>query len=156
MYFPVLDNLADGDLIHQRFVLVTGSISSLDGLKESASPYITVDTPSFPSQTFPISPKTGAWKALVHLQPGPQTVSFTLNGNAGATLVVSNVSYLPLLHVAPLHLAIMVAKDSPQWMDCPPDKAASPSHRDLAAAIKKMRMSVFVHPQPKSLNDACF
>ncbi|KAI0053253.1 hypothetical protein FA95DRAFT_1552769 [Auriscalpium vulgare] len=135
---PVVDNLESGEYIYQRFVLVTGTIAGFTP-NETTAPYIAVDAPSFPRVTFPISPTTGAWKALVHLQPGPQALTFSFNGEPDNATTVTNIAYLPLLHVPPLHLAIMVAKDSQQRMDCPPEKAATPTHNDLEAAKKKMR-----------------
>lgn len=43
------------------------------------------------------------------------------------------VTYIPLLQFPPLHLAIMVAKDSPLLIDCPPSKRGgfSSAHADL-------------------------
>ncbi|THH20631.1 hypothetical protein EW146_g754 [Bondarzewia mesenterica] len=139
MSFPVLDNLVDGEVVYQRFILVTGCITAFSPDLSASTLHIAVDTPSFPTQTFPVSSENGAWKALVHLQPGPQNITFSFNGDSDVAITVSNISYLPLLQLPPLHLAILVARDSPQWMDCPPEKAASPSHNDLGAAIKKIR-----------------
>ncbi|KAI0262594.1 putative peptidase family-domain-containing protein [Gloeopeniophorella convolvens] len=141
---PVIDNLTSNEFVYHRFVLVTGKIAFFAHLDETATPYISVDTPSFPTQVFPISPTTGAWKALVHLQPGPQTITFAFNGDQDASAKVENVAYLPLLHVPPLHLALMVASDSKQRMDCPQEKAASPSHSDVEAAKSKMRMWAYM------------
>jgi hypothetical protein len=57
-----------------------------------------------------------------------------------------NVNYWPLLQYPPLHLAIMVAADSPCIIDCPPSKAAgiSSAHSDLDAAIAKFRMTAYM------------
>ncbi|KAI0061150.1 hypothetical protein BV25DRAFT_1900638 [Artomyces pyxidatus] len=138
MSTPIVDNLESNEFIYQRFVLVTGSISAFVP-DATATPYLAVETPSFPTQTFPVSPTTGAWKALVHLQPGPQSLTFAFNGESTASTTLTNIAYMPLLHIPPLHLAVMVASDSPQRMDCPPEKAASPTHSDVEAAKKKMR-----------------
>lgn len=56
------------------------------------------------------------------------------------------VNYLPLLQCPPLHLAIMVASDSPGLIDCPPHKAAglSSAHSDLSSAISKLRMTAYM------------
>ena len=56
------------------------------------------------------------------------------------------LTYIPLLQTPPLHLAIMVAKDSPLIIDCPPVKGAgiSSTHGDLQAAIAKFRMTAYM------------
>lgn len=50
------------------------------------------------------------------------------------------VTYIPLLQFPPLHLAIMVAKDSHPLIDCPPSKRGgfSSAHADLDGAIAKL------------------
>ncbi|KAI0032323.1 putative peptidase family-domain-containing protein [Vararia minispora EC-137] len=140
---PVLDNLTSNEVIYQRFVLVKGHILGLER-NTYASPYIAVQTVSFPRQTFPVSPENGKFIALVHLQPGPQSVTFSFNDDGGATMTIDNISYIPLLHVPPLHLALLVARDSDQRMDCPPEKSASPTHSDVEAAKKKMRLWAYM------------
>jgi hypothetical protein len=54
--------------------------------------------------------------------------------------------YIPLLQAPPLHLAILVAKDSPLLIDCPPAKhgAVSSAHSSLDAAIAKFRMTAYM------------
>lgn len=56
------------------------------------------------------------------------------------------LNYVPLLQTPPLHLAIMIAKDSPLLIDCPPNKrgAISSAHSDLDAAVKKFRMTAYM------------
>lgn len=51
--------------------------------------------------------------------------------------------YVPLLQTPPLHLAILVAKDSPLVIDCPPAKfgSLSSAHSSLNAAIAKFRVT---------------
>ena len=62
-----------------------------------------------------------------------------------ASTIIS-LLYIPLLQCPPLHLAVMVAKDSPLLMDCPPQKAGglSSAHSDLTAAIEKFRMTAYM------------
>ena len=54
--------------------------------------------------------------------------------------------YEPLLQTPPLHLAIMVAKDSPLLVDCPPAKfgAFSTAHSSLDAAVAKFRTTALM------------
>lgn len=54
--------------------------------------------------------------------------------------------YVPLLQRPPLHLAIMIAKDSPLMIDCPPSKfgSLSSAHSSLQAAIAKFRVTAYM------------
>ena len=54
--------------------------------------------------------------------------------------------YTPLLQTPPLHLAILIAKDSPLQIDCPPSKfgGISSTHSSLDAAIAKFRMTAYM------------
>jgi hypothetical protein len=72
---------------------------------------------------------------MIHVKPHGQDASLEIN-----------LQYIPLLQYPPLHLAIMVAKDSPLLIDCPPQKAAGymSAHSDLAAAIEKFRMTAYM------------
>lgn len=56
------------------------------------------------------------------------------------------VQYVPLTQTPPLHLAILVAKDSPLLIDCPPGKhgALSSAHSSLDAAIAKLRVTAYM------------
>lgn len=56
------------------------------------------------------------------------------------------LTYLPLLQSPPLHLAILIAKDSPLLIDCPASKygGVSSAHSNLDAAIAKFRMSAYM------------
>lgn len=103
------------------------------------------DVEIFPEQTWPIY--SGHFKALVMLSPGSNTIEMIHVKPHGedASLEI-NLQYIPLLQYPPLHLAIMVAKDSPLLIDCPPQKAAGylSAHSDLAAAIEKFRMTAYM------------
>ena len=100
---------------------------------------------SFPEQTWPIA--GGNFKALVMLSPGQNILEFAYVCNDCLEHTIEmNVNYIPLLQCPPLHLAIMVAADSPCIIDCPPSKAAgiSSAHSDLDAAIAKVRMAAYM------------
>lgn len=98
---------------------------------------------TFPTQHWPIS--GGHFKALVILAPGTNVISLQYNGNAASGTSVT-LTYIPLLQTPPLHLAIMIAKDSPLLIDCPPFKrgAISSAHSELDAAISKFRMTAYM------------
>lgn len=81
------------------------------------------------------------------LSPGYNSIEViqTRQHEPAASLKI-NLQYLPLLQYPPLHLAIMVAKDSPLLIDCPPQKAGafSSAHSDLSAAMEKFRMTAYM------------
>lgn len=159
-----LTDLNPGDTIHQRALLLKGRIHLPPGstppppTTSTTSPsFITITTtsstgdPLFPDQTWPLTP-SGHFKALVFLSPGPNTLYLVWDNSShsspshAATLCVPHVTYLPLLQTPPLHLAVLVAADSPLLMDCPPHKAAgiSSAHAGLDAAVRKLRMAAYM------------
>lgn len=100
---------------------------------------------AFPQQIWPSA--GGNFKVLVMLSPGQNNLDLTYlhNDNVVDSLKIA-VNYIPLLQAPPLHLAIMVAKDSPLLIDCPPAKSTgfSSAHADLEAAIAKFRMTAYM------------
>jgi hypothetical protein len=70
----------------------------------------------FPDQSWPVV--DGKIKVLVMLSPGLSRLVFRRQGSE----VGININHIPLLQCPPLHLAIMVASDSPLIIDCPPGK----------------------------------
>jgi hypothetical protein len=81
------------------------------------------------------------------LSPGANTLDVTHMGQGKQMASVKiSLLYIPLLQYPPLHLAIMIAKDSPLLIDCPPQKAGgvSSAHSDLSAAIEKFRMTAYM------------
>ena len=84
---------------------------------------------------------------MVMLSPGLNILEFAYVCNDCIEHTIEiNVNHWPLLQYPPLHLAIMVASDSPCLVDCPPGKAAgvSSAHSDLDAAIAKLRMTAYM------------
>lgn len=73
-----LDNVRDGDVMHQRCVLVTGRC---EAIAEKSSAYVRTETkdyadhPLFPEQQWPIS--HGWFKALLILTPGENIITIT-------------------------------------------------------------------------------
>jgi hypothetical protein len=100
---------------------------------------------AFPQQFTAL--EQGLFKVLVLLSPGENKFTFRLvtADGTGDGAHVLNITYIPLLQNPPLHLAIMIAKDSPLLIDCPPAKGGSISsaHSSLDAAIAKFRMSAY-------------
>ncbi|KAH6639260.1 putative peptidase family-domain-containing protein [Boeremia exigua] len=141
-----LTNVEDGETVHQRCLLVTGDCQSM-----GPEDFISVKTTDahdfelFPEQTWPVH--SGHFKALVMLSPGTNIIQILhTQENEQETSLKINLQYIPLLQYPPLHLAIMVANDSPLFMDCPPQKAGgyASAHSDLSAAIEKFRMTAYM------------
>ena len=84
---------------------------------------------------------------MVILSPGSNKLILHHNYNGEIQDSIElTVTYIPLLQFPPLHLAIMVAKDSPLLIDCPPSKRGgfSSAHADLDGAIAKLRMTAYM------------
>jgi hypothetical protein len=107
--------------------------------------FLSTSSTDFPLQSWPVS--DGRFKCLVILSPGINciTLQHRHNGQARATTSL-NITYIPLLQTPPLHLSIMLAKDSPLLIDCPLHKRGgiSSAHSDLDAAINKFRMTAYM------------
>ncbi|KAJ5731096.1 uncharacterized protein N7483_005604 [Penicillium malachiteum] len=83
------------------------------------------------------------------LTPGVNKIKLDLHRYGSVQVEDSlkiTVNYVPLLQLPPLHLAILVAKDSPLLIDCPPAKygGISTAHSSLDAAISKFRMTAYM------------
>ncbi|KAL2161860.1 hypothetical protein VTH06DRAFT_7644 [Thermothelomyces fergusii] len=148
-----VDNFPAGDgaevtEVYQRCILVSGKCSTSQALEQDEG-YIRVETNDdsdqalFPEQRWPMC--RGHFKALVLLSPGINRIIITSGEDSPCRLELS-VRYVPLLQTPPLHLAILIAKDSPLLIDCPPAKLGSLStaHSSLDAAIAKFRMTAYM------------
>ncbi|KAL2187683.1 hypothetical protein L209DRAFT_753780 [Thermothelomyces heterothallicus CBS 203.75] len=148
-----VDNFPAGDgaevtEVYQRCILVSGRCSTSLALEQDEG-YIRVETNDdsdqtlFPEQRWPMC--RGHFKALVLLSPGINKIIITSGEDAPCRLELS-IRYVPLLQTPPLHLAILIAKDSPLLIDCPPAKLGSLSsaHSSLDAAISKFRMTAYM------------
>ncbi|KAH6640297.1 putative peptidase family-domain-containing protein [Chaetomium tenue] len=133
-----LDNFPTDEVteVYQRCVLVSGKCNT-DSALEQNDGHVLVETDDgfgktlFPEQRWPMC--HGHFKALLLLSPGLNKVAITTQDDART-------------ETPPLHLAILVAKDSPLLMDCPPAKfgGISTAHSDLPAAIAKFRMTAYM------------
>ncbi|KAI6785968.1 metallopeptidase [Emericellopsis cladophorae] len=139
------DNIADGETVHQRAVLVTGSCQGLNANEETVKVLTKTCPPghniTFPENVWPVS-NEGYFKALVLVSPGENVVAF----GAGAHEAELRLTYIPLTQMPPLHLAVLVGQDSPLLVDCPPAKhaALSSAHSSLDAAVAKFRVTALM------------
>ncbi|KAJ5380548.1 uncharacterized protein N7496_002976 [Penicillium cataractarum] len=143
-----ITNLNDGDVVHQTCLVIHGECQDFDHSEETN--YVSVSTSemltrSHSTQHWPLN--KGQWSALVMLSPGLNKLAFKLHhvGGVSDSLEIA-VNYLPLLQLPPLHLAILVAKDSPLLIDCPPTKfgSISTAHSSIDSAVSKLRMSAYM------------
>jgi hypothetical protein len=142
-------NLKDGEAVHQTCVLVNGEGPS-PGYAEDTN-FVSVSSTDQVSQVqhaqnWPVAAQ-GQWKALVMLSPGVNSLVFKLHHADGVSDTIEmSVTYQPLLQLPPLHLAILVAKDSSLLTDCPPAKfgAISTAHSSIDAAISKFRVAAYM------------
>ncbi|KAH7009970.1 zinc metallo proteinase [Ilyonectria destructans] len=140
------ENIQDHEVVHQRCVLISGRCETAT---EGSDSFVQIETKangdniSFPTQKWPMS--HGWFKALVILTPGENAISIISTENESHSTVI-NLQYIPLLQTPPLHLAILVAKDSPLLIDCPPRKfgALSGAHSSINAAVAKFRLSAYM------------
>ncbi|KAK3303660.1 putative peptidase family-domain-containing protein [Chaetomium strumarium] len=147
-----LDNfsLGEGQVheVYQRCILVSGKSNDAGALENGDGNVVVevkdeVNRSSFLVQRWPMC--RGYFKALVLLSPGLNKVLISTAPDSNGSTEIS-VRYTPLLQTPPLHLAVMIAKDSPLLMDCPPAKlgGVSNTHSSLDAAISKFRIAAYM------------
>ncbi|KAK8131145.1 hypothetical protein PG984_007583 [Apiospora sp. TS-2023a] len=127
-----LTNVDNNETVHQRWAEDFVAVTIRDAFSKPSEP-----------QNWPVA--GNAFQCLLMLQPGPNTVDFKLYGSVAASARLT-LNYQPLLQLPPLNLAILVAKDSPLMIDCPPVKrgAITSAHSTLDAAISKLRMTAYM------------
>ena len=139
-----LNNIEDGEEVYQRCVLVTGKCRNAPEDGHVAVSTLTEGGKTiFPDQQWPMY--QGHFKALLLLSPGNNKIILRAAHDSHTTLTLT-LRYIPLLQTPPLHLAILVAKDSPLLVDCPPAKfgSLSTAHSSLSAAIAKFRITALM------------
>lgn len=148
-----ISNVTPNETIHQRALLLKGHITLPLSLPNTYLSPIRIRTTSqsdddspatFPEQTWPV--QYGHFIALVLLTPGANHLHLRWEDDHYSATRTLTVTYIPLLQTPPLHLAIMVASDSPLLTDCPAHKHAglSSAHVSLDAAVAKLRMAAYM------------
>lgn len=135
--------------VHQKVLLVFGQIGEaqqpLDG-------ELTVchHQDNFPPTRWPVS--DSYFKALIYLQPGPNRLRLDFapltrrpsrNNSSETYSTTFNINYLPMTETPPLHLAILVAKDSPRTFDAMPERIKAEGN-DINTAIRKFRTAGYL------------
>ena len=146
----VVSNIQNQETVSQRCLLIHGRCIPGAGSRGNADAFVSISSfdqsgeSNFPDQHWPVA--AGYFKALAFLMPGANTLTFKFKGVAAEEPSKLTVNYVPLLQNPPLHLAIMVAKDSPLLIDCPPAKhvGVSSAHSDLDSAVAKFRLTAYM------------
>ncbi|KAJ5141252.1 uncharacterized protein N7443_010779 [Penicillium atrosanguineum] len=148
-YAPRIVSIADNSWVHQKVLLVYGQTGDprtqpLDG---NVTVYHHQD--NFPSIGWPVT--ASHFKALVHLVPGPNRLRFDFVSpklSTGSTHPAIHsawicINYLPLVNTPPLHLVILMGKDSDGTYDAVPERAEREGN-GLETAIRKYRTAAYL------------
>ncbi|CAG8611278.1 uncharacterized protein OCT59_012571 [Rhizophagus irregularis] len=144
-YTPVVINVENGEVVHQRILLIYGRAGPQDMNFESK---ITVEhhVNNFPSTTWQVF--NSHFKCLVHLDAGLNNIKFILDtspfsSDSRPLTTIFQVNYVPLLQNPPLNLAILVAKDSKEIIDAPEEKENSGENK-LESVKAKLRCAGYL------------
>ena len=104
---------------------------------------------NFPSLGWPVT--ASHFKALVHLVPGPNRLRFDFVSpklSTGSTYPAVhstwiNINYLPLVNSPPLHLVVLLGKDSEGTYDAVPERQEREGN-GLEMAIRKYRTAAYL------------
>ncbi|KAF2835968.1 hypothetical protein M501DRAFT_987910 [Patellaria atrata CBS 101060] len=142
---PQVLSISEKSWVNQKILLIYGQCG--DPMQKQIDGSITIyhHQDSFPPTTWPVC--DSHFKALVYLQPGPNTIKLDFvspkhtphNPHSSWT----HINYLPLNNVPPLHLAIILAKDSPGTYDAVPERIQREGN-GLETAIRKFRMAAYL------------
>ncbi|KAJ5174438.1 uncharacterized protein N7482_000315 [Penicillium canariense] len=148
-YVPRLVSIADNSWVHQKVLLIYGQIG--DPRHHSLDGTITVyhHQDNFPSIGWPVT--ASHFKTLVHLVPGPNRLRFDFVSpklSSGSTQPVIHsawicINYLPLVNSPPLHLVVLLGKDSDGTYDAVPERAEREGN-GLETAIRKYRTAAYL------------
>ncbi|CAG8476893.1 835_t:CDS:2 [Ambispora leptoticha] len=142
---PVILSVKNGEWVHQRILLIYGRVE-VDDFSVNYNITVSHHKNNFPSTCWPVYHTH--FKCLVHLDPGQNDLLFTLNapnshGHDRPLLTPLQINYVPLLQNPPLHLAILLSKDSNLVIDAPLEKQKT--HENGLDAVKaKFRCAAYL------------
>ncbi|EFW99993.1 zinc metalloproteinase [Grosmannia clavigera kw1407] len=149
-YSPRIDSIQDNSWVYQKVLLVHGMVGD-PAAKTPVDGTVTVSRldDGFPAVQWPVY--SGHFKALVYLLPGPNKIRFDFASPKLANSGTSNpihASYftlhmMPPMGAPPVHLAILLAKDSPGTFDAMPTRAEREGN-GLETAVRKFRMAAYL------------
>lgn len=125
-----LFNLNENTQLVSPCIIVHGQVS-----KGNDAESIQVQHPQLPPLSFPIH--ENHFKATIILTPGENLLTFVTNTNVSR--VVTCV-YTPLDQNLPIHLCVMIGRDSPMVYDSPKTQRDKEGGNNIDLAIKKLRV----------------
>ncbi|KAL1642757.1 hypothetical protein SLS58_005261 [Diplodia intermedia] len=148
-YAPRVLSIDNRAMVYQKVLLISGVIGESDTKTLDGSITVNHDKDSFPATSWPVS--DSHFKALVVLQPGANTLRLDFSSpklsSSGTSIPAHSswidITYLPLNNSPPLHLAIILGKDSPGTYDAVPDRVQNEGN-GMETAIRKFRMSAYL------------
>lgn len=130
-------------------IIITGTVGTPVGRSIDGEVTVARLDDDFPAVSWPV--RDCQFKALVYLQSGMNRLRFDFaspklansgnSNNIHSTTLTINA--LPPSSSPPLQLAILVAKDSPETFDAPPERVKREGN-DLDVAIRKFRMAAYM------------
>jgi len=134
--------------VHQKILLVYGQVADPAQQSFDGTLWVCHHQDSFPATSWPVC--DSHFKALVHLQPGPNRLRLdfvspkvpTPNGSAAHSSWI-NINYLPLIASPPLDLVVLLGKDSPGTYDAVPERKQREGN-GLEIAIRKFKMAAYL------------
>ncbi|CCK70454.1 putative metalloendopeptidase KNAG_0E01920 [Huiozyma naganishii CBS 8797] len=124
-------NLKEKEHVVSPCVIIHGKCSQ----KSANAQHIQVQHPQLPTLNFPIN--ANIFKATVLLSPGENRLVFVTD--TGASKIITCV-YTPMLQNKPVHLCLIVAKDSPLKFDSPASQIRKEGGNGIDLAIRKLRI----------------
>lgn len=138
---PRVLSVQDNQWVHQSLLLLFGQV----GIPESpCTGMITVHhhLDGYPPTKWPIS--EGYFKALARLDPGPNRIRLEYNASKIPSFSTSmTLNLLPLAASPPLHLAILIGRDSNGEYDHQGERQER-GKNGTSMAIKKLRMAAYL------------
>lgn len=125
-------NYLSNDLTHSPCIIIHGKVNNTSSNEISVTNVNTTITSLF-------EVNYGFFKATIELQPGPNPLIFTTNSN---DILNFDLNYTPLTSNKPIHLCLLVAKDSPLKYDTNDIKESNlPGEAHLNLAIQKLQIA---------------
>lgn len=135
--------------VHQKVLVVYGQVGDPRSHPLDGSVMISHHHDSFPPVSWPVT--ASHFKALIHLVPGPNRLRcdfLSPNLSTGSIHPSTHsawicINYLPLVNTPPLHLVILLGKDSDGKFDAVPERVKREGN-GLETAIRKYRMAAYL------------
>lgn len=135
--------------VSQKVLIITGTVGTSLGRSIDGEITVARADDDYPAVSWPVH--DCHFKALVYLQSGMNRLRFDFSSpklpNSGTSNPIHStaltINSLPPSNSPPLQLAILVAKDSPERFDAPPERAKREGN-DLEVAVRKFRMAAYL------------